>query len=263
MDAARKRVYERPCPEIGMSDAELDAIRARYSRRASLPVDRYSFGRPEVLRRVQSVDRALLSMMRRAGFSDFARLRVLEVGCGSGGNLLALLRWGFDPANLVGNELLAERAAEARRVLPPEVQILNQDARTIDCAPFDIVYQSTVFSSILDDQVQQQVAETMYRLTSPGGAVLSYDFTFDNPANPDVRKVTQTRLRELFPEGTMRAKRVTLAPPIARRVGRWGPAYAALEMVPPLRTHLIATIIKPPSGGRNASEPRSERCEEG
>lgn len=247
MDEGRQPVPHQRCHSNLMSDSELEKIRHRYGRRAAIPREQYSFTQPEVLRRVQSVDRATLRLLSRAHLTDFPRLRVLEVGCGSGGNLLTFLRWGCDPANMVGNELLADRAAEARRLLPPGVQILNQDARTLEGEQFDIVFQSTVFSSILDDSVQNQVADTMFRLTKPGGVVLSYDFTFNNPANPDVRKVPLGRLRELFPLGAMRFQRVTLAPPIARRIGHFGPLYAALEALPPLRTHVIATIAKPQS----------------
>ena len=84
----------------------------------------------------------------------------------------------------------------------------------------------------------------MWRMTKPGGAVLSYDFTFDNPSNPDVRKVTVARLRELFPAGKVTTRRVTLAPPLARRIARFGPAYTMLDAVPALRTHIVATIVK-------------------
>ena len=36
-----------------------------------------------------------MTMLQHAGLADFARLRLLEVGCGAGGNLLRFLRWGL------------------------------------------------------------------------------------------------------------------------------------------------------------------------
>ncbi|WP_206069960.1 methyltransferase domain-containing protein [Knoellia koreensis] len=229
-----------------MTDEELDHIRERYERRKTLAPDLYSFTRPEVLRGVQSVDRATMSLLVGAGLTDLAGLRLLEVGCGTGGNLLRFLRWGFRPENLVGNDLLADRVEQARRVLPRDVTLTAGDARDLDDGgPFDIVYQSTVLSSILDDEVQRSVADRMWQLTRPGGVVLSYDFVFDNPRNPDVRKVPVSRLRQLFPEGMVTTRRVTLAPPIARRAARLGPAFSALEALPFLRTHVVALISKP------------------
>ena len=227
-----------------MTDPELDRINDRYERRKQRPTGHYSLTRPEVARAMQQVDRVTLRALADVGLTDFAKLRILEVGCGDGGNLLRFLRWGADPAHLVGNELLEDRAELARRRLPALVEVRHQDAATLDGEPFDIVLQSTVLSSILDEGLQERVAAAMWRLTKPGGAVLSYDFTFDNPANRDVRKVTAARLAALFPEGALATHRVTLAPPIARRVSRIRPLLAGLEAMPFLRTHLVATVAK-------------------
>jgi len=102
-----------------------------------------------------------------------------------------------------------------------------------------------VFSSILDAATQRELAAAMWRWLRPGGAVLWYDFAVDNPRNPDVRGVPRARLRELFPEGRQQVQRITLAPPIARRVCRWHPSlYTVFNTIPLLRTHLLAWITK-------------------
>ena len=69
-----------------------------------------------------------------------------------GENLLQLMEMGFLPGNLVGNELLEDRAAGARERLPAAIKILMGDAAEIDLAegPFDIVYQSTLLILIRD-----------------------------------------------------------------------------------------------------------------
>lgn len=200
---------------------------------------------PDVFIAAQYSDQAILRILLSNGFTDFPSIRLIEVGCGSGSNLLRLLRWGFSPDNLVGSELLEERAAAARLVLPSHTRVIPGDARLIEDEEFDIVYQSTVFSSILDDHFQHELATKMWSLVRPGGAVLSYDFIYDNPANADVRKVPLRRLGELFPHGCVHAKRVTLAPPIGRRVARVRPVYALLNAVPALRSHVVALIQKP------------------
>ena len=43
----------------------------------------------------------------------------------------------------------------------------------------------------------------------------------------------------------MTVRRVTLAPPIGRRVGRWPAAYKVLAKVPPLLSHRLVMIEKP------------------
>lgn len=228
---------------------EAAQVRDRYARRAAtVDAGRYSMLSAATWQTVQERQREMLKLFVRAGIADLAGLRLVEVGAGSGGNLLELLRVGFAAENLRGVELLPDRAEHARRVLPAALDFQVGDACELPVAPgsLDIVYQSVVFSSLLDDAFQQRLAGAMWRWLKPGGAVLWYDFTYDNPANRDVRGVPLSRVRALFPEGRIRRRRVTLAPPIARRVCRVHPAmYMLFNAVPLLRTHLLCWIEKP------------------
>ncbi|MEB2352609.1 MAG: class I SAM-dependent methyltransferase [Burkholderiaceae bacterium] len=195
----------------------------------------------------QERERALIRLIRTVGLAPVAEKRVLEIGCGSGSNLLELLGLGFVPENLVANELLEERAALARRRLPQGVRILPGDATGLDLGndAFDVVYQSTVFTSLLDNAFQQELARRMWQWVKPGGGILWYDFVFDNPRNPDVRGVPVRRIRELFPQADIRRWRVTLAPPISRRVTRLHPElYRVFNAFPFLRTHVLCWIGK-------------------
>jgi len=223
---------------------ELEQIAQRYARRRARGDggDRYSLLRPEVWQMWQERQRELLKLLaKRPGHP--ADWHATEVGCGAGGNLLDLLRLGLLPAQLTGIELLPERLTAARAVLPEGVRLLAGDASTADVAPVsqDLVLQSTVFSSILDDVLQQRVADAMWRWLKPGGAVVWYDFTINNPRNPDVRGVPLSRVRELFPQGGFTARRVTLAPPLARALPA---AYPLFNLIPWLRTHRLVLIEK-------------------
>lgn len=230
-------------------DDEPSAVAARYARRAAGGLgERYHPLQPDVLCARQERQRALVDLLRRHAPKPVAELRVLEIGCGAGDNLLELLTLGFDPAQLVGNELLLERAAAARRRLPGATALHEGDALAMpfEAASFDIVLQSTVFSSLLDDGFQQRLAERMWHWVQPGGAVLWYDFTWNNPRNPDVRGVPMARVRQLFPGANMQPRRVTLAPPIGRPAARLHPlAWQLLNGLPFLRTHRLIWIEKP------------------
>ena len=224
---------------------EAEAIAQRYARRCD--PGRYSLLRPEVLHAVQERQRAMLALFAQSGLHDLAGLRLLEVGCGAGGNLLELLRLGFAPAHLSGIELLPERLALARAVLPEAVRLSGGDAlqATVAAQSRDIVFVSTVFSSLLDDAYQQRLADAMWSWLKPGGAVLWYDFTVDNPRNPDVRGVPLRRLRALFPQGRLTYRRVTLAPPLARALARMHPALLPVANgLPWLRTHVLAWVAR-------------------
>lgn len=211
-------------------------------------IDRYSLLQPDVWQLVHERQRAVLQGLAARGWHDLAALRLTEVGCGAGGNLLELLRMGFSPQHLAGCEILPERWAMAQARLPATVALWLGDASTAPIAPAsqDIVLQATVFSSLLDDGDQARLADAMWRWLKPGGAVLWYDFTVDNPANRAVRGVPLARLRRLFPAGRVQHQRITLAPPIARRVVRLHPSlYTVFNALPLLRTHLLAWISKP------------------
>ncbi len=227
---------------------EIQNIAQRYERRAKLPANRYSRLNPAVNAAVQERQTALIRLFLSLGINDLSGLKILEVGCGSGANLLELLQLGVAPENLAGNELLDDRLSTARQRLPQAIAFYAGDASQLPLldASFDIVYQSTVFSSILDDALQASLASKMWRLARSGGGVLWYDFTFNNPSNSDVRGVTVRRIRELFPEGDFWVQKVTLAPPIARRVVPVHPAlYGVFNAFPFLRTHVLCYIKKP------------------
>ena len=72
------------------------------------------------------------------------------------------------------------------------------------------------------------------------------DFTMDNPRTPDVRGMPLSRVRALFPHAAVQARRVTLAPPLARAVTRVHPAlYGWFNALPILRTHVLCWLAKP------------------
>ena len=232
---------------------EAAAVAQRYAQRtAAVPADRYSALRPDVWQTLQERQRALLKLFARLRVGDLSTLRLTELGCGGGGNLLELLRLGFAPQHLQGVELLPERFEQARACLPPATRLWLGDAADARQAPIvpgsqDVVLQATVFSSILDDAFQQTLAAAMWRWLKPGGAVLWYDFVVNNPRNPQVRGVPLKRVRALFPQSRIIARRVTLAPPLARVVCAVHPAlYTVFNALPLLRTHRLMWIHKPP-----------------
>lgn len=240
--------------DMSKLDAEEDAIRRRYGRRPS------DAGAGSVYHPVR-LDRLLLrhrkealiaAHLRRHWLSRLEQIRVLEVGCGTGANLNMFLMFGVPPANLTGVELLPERASEARRLLPPAIELRQGDAirAGFPAESFEIIVQSTVFSSILARDVRVQLANEMWNWLKPGGTILWYDLAFDNPQNPDVAGIPRKEIRELFPHADLEVHRVTLAPPIARRAIRAGAwLYQALDSLPFLRSHILAWARKPAAAG--------------
>jgi len=224
-------------------------IIARYERRLKeKDPGLYDLVNPDVCMTIQEKERALIHWIRKCGIQPVETKRVLDIGCGTGKTLAQFVRLGFEPGNLVGSELLEERVEIARALLPSSVDLRLGDAMELDFPEgfFDIVTQSTVFTSVLDREFQESLSRHMWRMVKPSGGVLWYDFTFNNPRNPDVAGIPLRRIRELFPEGSMQHWRLTLAPPISRFVTRFSPGfYTVLNAFPMLRTHVLCWIQKP------------------
>ena len=229
-------------------EAEEARVVAAYARRdATVPTSRYSYFDPANLLLVQSRERRVLSLLDRVGARPLEERRVLEVGCGTGFWLREFIKWGADPSKLAGIDLLPERIASARRLCPEAVDLRCGSAAELPFADerFDVVLQSTLFTSVLDPAMQRRIAAEMTRVLSPRGVILWYDFRVDNPRNRDVRGVRAAEIRALFPSCDVSLAPITLAPPLARTIAPWSRLVcSALEAVPLLCTHYLGAIRK-------------------
>jgi len=207
--------------------------------------ERYSWLQESYRLMMHSAERGLLRALSHAGYRHLRDAEVLEVGCGTGHWLRAMVEWGVAPEGLVGIDLLGDRLTKARRLLPPSVRLATASGAALPFRDrrFDIVLQSTVFTSILDAGVRARVAEEMRRVLRPGGLILWYDFLVDNPANPNVRGMRRSEVERLFPACTIELSRVTLAPPLARALaGRSSLLAQLLSGVPFLCTHYVGVL---------------------
>ena len=72
-----------------------------------------------------------------------------------------------------------------------------------------------------------------------------YDMRRRSPGNPNVHPVSAEDIRRWFPRAPMRMTTITLAPPIARRLGRTPWLYGPLSRIPLLRTHAMYVLRRP------------------
>lgn len=231
-------------------DLEREEARIRdvYARRTTGScAGLYSFFNRGNLFMIQERERRVLSSLARAGWSSLQAVRILDVGCGAGFWIRDLIRWGADPRHITGVDLLEPRVKEARCLSPEGVTILCRNAAELEFPDesFDLIIQSTVFTSILNRDVQQRLAREMVRVLRPNGLILWYDFHMNNPRNPDVRGVTSREIQQLFGDCTIELSRMTLAPPVTRMLAplSWF-ACQLLSAVPWLCTHYLGTIRK-------------------
>ena len=198
-----------------------------------------------IQRRQREIRRILESSFGESTGYDLSALKLLEIGCGNGQWLAEFQTFGLNVANLAGIEIDEERAKSAKkRIIGAEIKCGTAAELPWADNSFDIVFQSTVFTSILDDETKQAVASEMKRVCKDDGFILWYDFAFNSPSNPNVKGVDKCEIRKLFAPYKCEIRRITLAPPIARRVVPfcWMLAEKLETFFPFLRTHLIAKI---------------------
>jgi ubiquinone/menaquinone biosynthesis C-methylase UbiE len=232
---------------IESAGSEEARIRAAYARRDEADT-RYSWFNAGHQFNTQQRERQVLAVLRRYGFSNLDPKIILEIGCGTGQWLRDFLKWGARPENVTGIDLLPDRVARARQLCPDTLRIECGSAAQLPFSDerFDLVFQSMVFTSILDANLRRRVAAEMIRVGKSDGIILWYDYYLNNPWNKDVRGVKRREIYELFPGCRIDLKRITLAPPLARLLVPYSYVICCLlEKLPPLRTHYLGVIRKP------------------
>ena len=218
-------------------------IKSSYAKRSSGSL--YSWFNQGQLFRVQELERDILAILRSKGLSHLHDKKILEIGCGQGHWLREFIKWGACPENMMGIDLLPDRVTKAKQLCPQgvEIQCGNAMRLAFDNVGFDLVFQFTVFSSILDLNIKKGLACEMLRVVKEGGLILWYDFCFNNPRNPDVRGIRKHEIAQLFPGCRIDLRKVSVAPPLSRLIApySWLGCYA-LERLRIFNTHYLGVI---------------------
>lgn len=230
----------------GVADERARIASYYQQREASGLARRYSLFQRGSLFRMQHFERDVLAALARHEMTALSHYRMLDVGCGDGGFLRRLVSWGADPKNLAGVDLLEDRVDAALRIEPClDIRQADASALPFEDASFDLVFQLTALTSILDAGMRRAVAREMARVLRPGGRVVSYDFRVARDRR-NTRPLRAAELTALFPGFTVDARRVTLIPPLARVLaGRSWILCELLEAIPLLRTHELVLLGKP------------------
>lgn len=208
---------------------------------------RYAWHRPDIVLQQAMRARVLSRMLVATVGTDLANLRVVDVGCGTGGFLRQLIDWGATPAHLTGTELQQDRLDLAAPRTAPGVHWHCGALSVLAAGSADLVAAQTVFSSILEPGLRQQLAADMWRMLKPGGWGMVFDFRYNNPKNPHVRRVTREELDGFWPGERQHYQTLLLAPPISRALAGL-PALVTetlATIAPPLRSHFIYMVRKP------------------
>jgi SAM-dependent methyltransferase len=181
----------------------------------------------------EEVLRTLLELVPEALAGDGL---VLDAGCGTGWWLQRLAREGVAASRLVGVDLLAERARAARARVP-QGRVLEGDVRSLPlpAGRCSLVMLFTVLSAMDSKQDVRSALGEARRVLARGGTIAIWEPRVWT-ANPHTRLVGLRELRVVL-GGELQVRTLTLAPPLARRVG--ARLYAPLARISPLRTHRL------------------------
>ena len=227
--------------------SETRLIQNRYKKRPNVLDSKYSRLNHDVMFSVHERQRLLIDFLGSTTGLDLNRSAILDVGCGAGVNLLDLITLGANPDNITGIDILPDRLKVAHKLLPKSVILIEGDisVSSLSGSTFDFIFVSLVFSSVLDPGHRKLMAEKIWSLLKPGGSLFWYDFIYNNPSNPDVSGVPLDLIKKLFPYASIQTKKITLAPPIARRLTKLNPSlYWVFNLFPFLRTHLFCKVTK-------------------
>ncbi len=207
----------------------------------------YAWHRPEILDQSAAQMRTVAAMLAQSVGTDLSGLRVIDVGCGSGTFLRQLVNWGADPALLAGTEYQQARLDLARLRSPAGIRWHLGDLDFAATASTDLVIANTVLSSVIDPDARAALAAEMWRVTTPGGWCMVFDFRYNNPRNAQVRRVTRAELHRAWPSRHEQYRTLLLVPPLARRLANLPHVVGELltTLMPPLRSHFVYMAQKP------------------
>jgi SAM-dependent methyltransferase len=255
-------------PASGDSQAaEIARIEANYRQRDAGGIEsRYRFTQPGYGFYMQLTEWSLLQALRRfAGDLDTAS--ALDVGCGTGYFAHRLLEFGV--ASATGVDLMEDRIRAARERYPT-VHFEHANAAELSFADgqFDVVTQFVCLSSVIDASLRSAIASEMWRVTRPGGIVISYDMRPEplplrvrrwrrlrrarrdgRPTAPSTPTVGMSRreLGRLFPQASLSFRSAGLDFELCTISERSPLAARLLAGVPGLRAHALAVLQKPTS----------------
>ena len=204
--------------------------------------------RPGYMMQFHEVERAFLREVARNTEGSLHGLKILDIGCGSGGWLREFIKWGAEPESLYGIDAIEDRVANARRLTPAGVTLICASAANLefDDESFDLIMMFECLCMMTDETVRARMASEALRVLKPSGTVLFYDFRYRRPGLGDVcRPLGIVDIKRLFPACRYHLKSVHPFPPLSRKLAALTPsAWNLLNIFPPLRTSYVGSIRK-------------------
>ena len=127
---------------------------------------------------------------------------VLDVGCGTGENVLYLAERGLAAAGIDGapTAIRQARAKAKGRGLKAHFEVADALNLSTPDRPFDTVIDSGLFH-VFSDEERIRFRDSLGRLVRPGGTYFLMCFSDQQPGEWGPRRVTQAEIRSVFSDG--------------------------------------------------------------
>src|SRR5690242_9322876 len=110
-------------------ETEESRLRAAYEKRRRGEL--YSRFNPGHLFLCHEREKHFLKLLSRYDCRKVDAKKILEIGCGTGDLLRDLIKWGANPANITGVDVLPDRISEANRLCPTGMHIQQGNAANL------------------------------------------------------------------------------------------------------------------------------------
>lgn len=180
---------------------------------------------PEVLFQILATETSVVKAFQKIKDSPVDSL-VLNVGCGNGADNFQLLRLHYKIENICGIDINDERLSVAQHIFPNSTCEIG-DASKMRYADnyFDIVFESTMFSTLSNDNLCNTIASEMIRVCKPNAHIVLVDWKIPKPNNPSYNALTKKKLFKFFKVGLetdlIYTTRGALIPPIGRFLSKY------------------------------------------
>lgn len=197
---------------------------------------------------VHEREERILRFFSKKAMKSLEGVKILDVGCGAAALLRRLFDWGAEPRNCFGVDVMGNLLQIGKRLSPANLGLVECTGTQLPFPDetFDVVFQFTLFTSVLDSSMKRAIASEILRTLRRGGYFIWYDFAYSNPRNGTVRGIGKREIKDLLSGCKLKFERVTLAPPLGRVATRFSPTlYHLLSSAYCLRTHYLCYAEKP------------------
>jgi cyclopropane fatty-acyl-phospholipid synthase-like methyltransferase len=128
--------------------------------------------------------------------------RVLDVGCGTGENIMYLAERGLAATGIDGapTAIRKAKAKAKRRGLQVRFEVADALDLPMPEQPYDTTIDSGLFH-VFSDEERGRFKDSLWRVIRPGGTYYLMCFSDQQPGNWGPRRVTQAEIRSVFRDG--------------------------------------------------------------